>query len=118
MKNIILVLALGLGMTVASAEDIFRIQIGREQSADNAELSRRVFYLERAVWQMQQRVYNLEASNRPVQADSWLCTITAMGDSFTGTGGSKAVATERAIQQCKNKRGDGFFCTDAKCSNN
>ena len=114
-----MIAVLGLGMTVASAEDIFRIEIGKERSQDNAELSRRVFYLERAVWQLQQRVFSLEASKSATAAgpDSWLCTIEAMNDTFTGTGGSKAVATERAVNSCKSKRGDGFFCKNPKCEN-
>lgn len=68
------------------------------------------------MWQLQQKVYQLE-SNKPTAAvDTWLCTITAMGNTYTGTGASKALATSKAVEACKNARGgDGFFCKDAKC---
>jgi hypothetical protein len=99
------------------AEEVFRIEIGRDyKKYSDLDLKRRVWELERAVWQLQQRVFQLEAGGAGGNADSWVCTITAMGDTFTGTGGSKAAATHKAVEACKAAReGDGFFCKNPKC---
>ena len=98
------------------AEEIFRIEIGKDyQNYSDSDLRRRVWELERAVWQLQQRVFQLEANKAPT-ADSWVCTIKAMGDSYVGTGATKAVAISNAMDKCKSGRGgDGFFCKDPKC---
>ena len=106
--------------TFALSEEVFRIEVGRDyKHYSNTELQRRVWELERAVWQLQQRVFQLEVSKGPTPlpvSDSWLCTISAMGETYTGTGGSKAVATARVIESCKaGRKGDTFFCKDAKC---
>lgn len=102
----------------ARSEEVFRIQVGGDyQRYSHSDLQRRVWELERAVSQLQNRVFQLEASAKPSgSGDTWLCTVTAMGDTFTGTGGSKAVAQAEAIKSCKNARnGDGFFCAVKKC---
>ena len=107
--------------TASSAEEVFKIQIGKDpQHYSDADLRRRVWELERAVWQLQQRVFQLEAGQAAapvVGPDSWACTVEAMGETYPGTGGSKAVAGTRAIEACKAARGgDGFFCKNPKCS--
>lgn len=115
MKAILASLVVLCFSTTVMAEEIFRIEVGRDfKQYSHSDLQRRVWDLERAVWQLQQRVFQLE-SKAPT-ADSWICTIKAMGDTYTGTGATKAVATSRAIENCKAAReGDGFFCKDAKC---
>lgn len=100
----------------AYAEDVFRIEIGKNKSGSHSELQNRVWELERAVWQLQQKVFNLENKNPSNGSDSWLCTVKAMGTTYTGTGGSRAVAKSKAIDVCKAARGgDGFFCKDPEC---
>ncbi len=116
-----LFVVLGLSQP-ASADPIFRIEVGKDyqQYSDN-DLRRRVWELERAVAQLQARVFQLEATPRgttiitPVQAESWLCTISAMGKESSGTGATKAVAAHKAIEECK-KTGDSFFCKNPQCS--
>lgn len=106
-----------------SAEEVFRIEVGRDyNSYSQRDLQRRVWELERAVAQLQSRVFELELSRatRPVPTatpavDNWICRVTAMGVTYTGTGGSKAVAEHKAIETCKEKT-DDFFCSGAKCS--
>lgn len=106
-----------------SAEEVFRIEVGRDyNSYSQRDLQRRVWELERAVAQLQSRVFELELSRaaRPVPTatpavDTWICKVTAMGVTYTGTGGSKAVAEHKAIETCKEKT-DDFFCKEAKCS--
>lgn len=98
----------------ALADDVFRIEVGKDyQSYSNSELQRRVWELERAVFQMQQRMFQLEV-DKPLK--SWICTIKAMNNPYTGTGATKAVAKSKAIENCKaGQKGDGFFCNDPVC---
>lgn len=107
-----------------SAEEVFRIEVGRDyNSYSQRDLQRRVWELERAVAQLQSRVFELELSRAtkpvptatPAPVDTWICKVTAMGVTYTGTGGSKAVAEHKAIETCKEKT-DDFFCKEAKCS--
>lgn len=104
---------------VGRAEDVFRIEIGKNyEKYSEEELRRRVWSLERAVWQLQQRVFELETgpNAQPTPPDTWLCTIEAMGKTYTGTGGSKVVAKARVIEACKEQRdGNAFFCDKVKC---
>lgn len=121
MKHIAIAMLLSLSFSpnLFADEDVFRIEIGRDyKKYSNTDLQRRVWDLERAVWQLQRKVYNLEANNQAHQPDSWACTIEAMGDKYVGTGATKAVATAKAMKDCKAGRGgDGFFCKDVKCEN-
>lgn len=118
MKILLICLAVLLAAP-SFAEEIFKIEIGKDyKSYSHSDLQHRVWELERAVWQLQQKVFQLE-NKQPSNGgggDTWLCTVTAMGNSYTGTGGSKAVAKSKAIDACKAARGgDGFFCNEAKC---
>lgn len=118
MRAFALLTVLFVSFASHSAEEVFKITVGRDyQNYSHADLQRRVFDLERAVWQLQQRVFQLEGKSVPVAvADSWLCTIQARGNSFTGTGGSKAVATSKAMDACKaGNDGSAFFCGTPKC---
>lgn len=117
--KLICALLLLVAASAVHADEVFRIEIGKDYSRySQSDLQRRVWDLERAVFQLQQQVFKLE-TNKVVAAptsDSWICTIKAMGGTYTGTGGSKAVATAKAVESCKAGRGgDGFFCKDAKC---
>jgi hypothetical protein len=115
MRAFLIAMALALSAP-AQADGVFKIEIGRDYSKySNTDLQRRVWELERAVWQLQQQVFQL-ASAAPAQADTWACTISAMGGNYTGTGPSKATAAAKAIESCKKERADnGFFCKNPKC---
>lgn len=117
MLHTALALILTLPATLASAEEVFRIEIGKDyRSYSDSDLRRRVWELERAVWQLQQRVFQLESGKNQQPVNSWLCTIEALGNTYTGVGGTKAVAASEAIKACKaDRKGDGFFCKDPKC---
>jgi hypothetical protein len=112
----ILILAI-IFSTSSRAEEVFKIEIGKDyKSFSHSEMQRRVWELERAVWQLQQKVFQLENKPSAPSSDSWICTAKAMGNSYTGTGGSKAVAKSKAIEACKAARGgDGFFCKEVEC---
>lgn len=102
----------------AAADEVFRIEVGSDYKRySNSDLQRRVWELERAVRQLQHRVFELETvKTPPVGVESWVCTITAVGNTYTATGGSKAVAKSKVVEACKAARnGDGFFCTNPQC---
>ena len=106
--------------SMAKAEEVFRIEVGRDyNNYSQRDLQRRVWELERAVAQLQARVFQLEysrvAAPPPKPVDTWICKVTAMGVTYSGTGATKAVAEQAAIEDCKSKAED-FFCKDAKCS--
>jgi hypothetical protein len=100
------------------AENVFRIEIGKDfRSYTQSDLQRRVWELERAVAQLQIRVFELEV--KPIASptvDTWSCTVNAQGTSFSGTGGSKAVASSVASEKCRKEARDAFFCGSPECS--
>lgn len=114
----ILLLTAVVMSTMGFAEEVFRIEIGKDyQKYSQTDLQRRVWELERAVAQLQQRVFHLEGKpqNYPASVDTWICTIKAMGTIHTGTGASMPVAKAKVIEACKSARGDSFFCKDPSC---
>ena len=119
MNKVLLVLALTAALPTF-ADDVFRIEIGPDYRRDkDSDLKRRIWELERAVGQLQARVFQLEAKPVPVvEKDSWVCTIEAMGQTYTGTGTSRALATKAAMEACKaGRNGDTFFCKTPRCEN-
>lgn len=115
--KILMALVLLMSSGSAHAEQIFRIEIGKDyKSYSQSDLQRRVWELERAVWQLQQRVFDLETKKTERPSDDWVCKVTAMGNSYIGTGASKAVAKANAFESCKAARGgDAFFCKESDC---
>lgn len=124
---LIFVAAIGFGL-FAKAEEVYKIKVGSNyRNYSNRELRERVWDLERAVAQLQERIYQLEADGaatavatkapaEPEKPDTWVCTISAMGKPYVGTGPTKAVATAKATENCMKAKGqDGFFCKDPKC---
>jgi hypothetical protein len=94
------------------SDEVYRIEIGKDfHQYSQSDLQRRVWELERAVWQLQQKIYHLENTKQ----DTWVCTISTMGNSYSGKGPTKAIASLNATESCKAARGDGFFCKDPKC---
>jgi hypothetical protein len=113
MRLTMIALALILSFN-ANCDEIFRIQVGKDyQRYSQSDLQKRVWELERAVWQLQQRVFELEGKPQTAP-DTWVCSLTAMGETFTGTGPTKALASAKAIASCKTGK-DTFFCKDPKC---
>lgn len=114
-----------LNIKSASAEDIFKIQYGeRHSSYTNDELKRRVWDLERAVGQLQKKVFNLENSNSKTDqnntsVDTWLCTLTRFTKSYSATGASKAIAKFKVIEVCTKSSISNSGCEEenVKCEN-
>lgn len=99
------------------AERVIKIEIGKDyKNHSKAELRQRVWMLEKAVYQLQNRVFHLESESN--SKSDWICKITAMGETYTGIGGSRAVAEAKVFKNCKKgQKGSGFFCKESKCTN-
>lgn len=117
MKTLLFVAAMSLASSVF-AESIVRIEYGKDYSGyTHSELQRRVWDLEKAVFQLQQRVFQLEV-NKPAAptADSWVCTMKAMNETYSASGPTKAVAKNAVLEKCKAANDNSsFFCKDPKC---
>lgn len=123
MKKIVTILVLVLS-TTAFAKDynfislndgknILRIDIGNERDADSRQMARRITRLERAVRELQNRVYELEDDSAPARREITVYTCT-LPTSFDGTfiGKGKTAAEARAIAVNKCEKGGGFPCSD------
>jgi hypothetical protein len=105
------------------SEPVFRIQVGNDYKRyDDEDLKRRVWELERAVSQLQQKVFQLE--NRPVEKPviaapaptPWVCTVVGFGkQKYSGSDASKAIAKQKAETECQTKEGSAFHCKEATC---
>jgi hypothetical protein len=126
MKKVFLVFVIMM-CSPLHADEVYTIQV--EKSYDKyskSDLKKRVWELERAVFQLQQKVFALEVKQDsgkqiavPIVAapavDSWVCTMKGMGETYTATGGSKAVATANVTDSCKKALGSTFHCKLEKC---
>lgn len=120
MKLTLCALLVLFGSVVAYAEDIYRIEIGGDHKYySDSDLRRRVWELERAVSQLQRKVFELQdkqdKSEESKGNESWLCTVSAMGSKYTGTGASEVVAKHKAMENCRAKAKDSFFCSNPVC---
>jgi hypothetical protein len=125
MKRIITLLALLTISTSTFARDnygtislndgknILRIDIGNERESDSREVSKRVARLERAVRELQNRVYDLEDDSLPAtrEVKIFTCTLpTSFDGTFIGKGKTEAEARANASNECK--KGGAAFCND------
>ncbi len=96
--------------------NIVNLQLSKNDNYSDRELRERVFRLERAVWQLQQKVFALQTNSKRPSEDTTVCFVKAMGNNHSATGPNKAVAKHKAMEKCKKaNKGDGFFCKFEKC---
>ena len=108
--------ALLFGAVPLVAEDVYRIEIGKNHDRD---LERRVQRLEQAVDQLQRKVFDLES--RPVTAPSSAFTTcyikTPFDGTFTAASQVDAAARAGALEKCNAKAKSSIYCDekDVKC---
>jgi hypothetical protein len=87
--------------SIASAE-VIRIDIGKDKGSSQIELERRVWSLERAVRQLQDRIYDLESDKaKPVAAVTmFTCQIESFGKMFSATEPTKMAAKAKVLKEC------------------
>ena len=107
---------------------VIKIEIGDESySSDNnyskKDMARRVYRLERAVRQLQQRVFDLEIENDNLKDENdgkYTCILSTPFDGiFTATKKTKMAATANVLKQCSSKKEGSIHCRDSnvKCDN-
>jgi hypothetical protein len=123
MKKVITILALVLSTTTFAKDygsislrdggNILRIDIGSEQEANSRQLAQRVTRLERAVRELQNRVYDLEDDNTASRRETkvFTCTLpTSFDGTFIGKGKTEGEARANASNACE--KGGAAFCSD------
>jgi hypothetical protein len=98
-----------------AAEEIIRLETAKNtQGIAAVELQKRVENLEQTVLQLEQRVLLLESGK--FSGETWVCTYKAMSETYTGRGASKAVASSKGFDACKEgQKGDPIFCKEMRC---
>ncbi|MEZ4818532.1 MAG: hypothetical protein R3A45_01070 [Bdellovibrionota bacterium] len=96
---------------------IVTIEIGQDYNKySKGELRRRVWELERAVQQLQEEVFQIKVSQQEPAQPSWVCSVKAMGETYTGMGPTQAVAKSETLQACKDgNNGSSFHCGSITC---
>lgn len=110
-------LALLISFTSVQAEDIFRIKISKDYNKySNEELRERVWQLERAVEQLQTRIFHLEAKPNQAPQKEWTCRIQVFGKTHIASGSTKGSAIAKVLEKCSNAS-HSIHCndSDAKC---
>jgi hypothetical protein len=76
------------------------------------DLERRIWQLERAVQELQNKVYQLETQPPPPAAEpkNWLCKASAFGQSFSAFGATKVEAGEKVTSECQAKGNAEMHC--------
>ena len=130
MKKIAVILALLTISTSSFARDnygtislndgknILRIDIGNERESDSRELSKRVARLERAVRELQNRIYDLEDDSGPTTREVKIFTCilpTSFDGTFIGKGKTEAEARASASNNCE--KSGAPFCSDRYVKN-
>src|SRR5687767_2636984 len=89
----------------ALADDVIRIEVGRDYKGySNSELRRRMWDLERAVMQLQTRVFQLEVKPVNVVAPirPWTCTLQSFGTTHVASESSRMAALAMVLKKCSD----------------
>jgi hypothetical protein len=98
---------------LGNGRSTIRIEIGDDR--DDREMLRRVRNLERAVRDLQDQVYQLQAQPRTITLNVCSGNFFSVG-TIVGKAESRVEAVARVMDEC-NRRGGGIFCKerDVKC---
>jgi len=103
--------------------NVFKIEIGSDYHGySKKELRQRVWKLERAVYQLQEQVFQLAIDNSHAShghnKNLWSCHMQSFGKTFTSSGRTKASAIAQILQKC-SKATNAVHCheSDASCDN-
>jgi len=94
------------------------IDVGSEEKTSKKDLEKRIYRLERAVRQLQDRVFDLEVENSDLKDDNkkkFTCYIkTNMKGTFTSTQKSLTQAKADVMKKCSDEIKFGFECDEEK----
>ena len=123
MKSLLVLLALTVSVTAMAKDDrdgrytkndgdtIIRIEVGNDRDTDSPQMMRRMVQLERAVRELQNRVYDLEDDSRPqtYEVKVFTCVLpTSFDGTFIGKGSTEIEAKAEASRACE--RSGALFC--------
>ncbi len=118
MNKFALLILIGLITTPAFCADIVVIRPEDSYSNySNENLRRRVWELEKAVAQLQRKVFELElGSQSQPPPTKFTCYIQAFGKTFTSTKDTRSEALANVMSKCSQEN-NAMFCTEekAKC---
>ncbi|MFN3697524.1 MAG: hypothetical protein ACK4VO_08785 [Pseudobdellovibrio sp.] len=97
---------------------IIVIDVGSEEKTSKKDLEKRIYRLEKAVRQLQDRVFDLEVENSDLRDDNkkkFTCYIkTNMKGTFTSTQKSLTQAKADVMKKCSDEIKFGFECDEDK----
>ena len=122
MKYLLIIL---FSINFVNAEVVFSVKPGEDyKQYTEAEMKKRIHWLEKAVRQLQHKVYNLESAKKKVEkkeqpTGKWMCKITVMSNTYKGYGESRTLAEGNVIENCKKaQKGTTLFCKVPRCFKN
>ena len=106
-------IALILTLSSAFASDITIVMPGKDYGKySNDELRMRIWNLEKAVMQLQQKVFAMEIAQTNVSTGGhWTCMIKSFGKSFSSTAPTKTKAMADVIADC-SKATNAVHCDE------
>jgi len=125
MKSLLVLLALTVSVTAMARDDrdgrytkndggtIIRIEVGNERDTDSRQMMRRMVQLERAVRELQNRVYDLEDDARPSvrEVRIYTCEVTSnFGDSHLGSPALTELEAKNSAKLACSQRRNPMFC--------
>lgn len=99
-------------------DKVIIIDVGNEERSSKKDLEKRIYRLEKAVRQLQERVFDLEVENGGLKEDNkkkFTCYIkTNMKGTFTTTQSSLTQAKAEVMRKCSEEIKYGFECDEDK----
>ncbi|MGC6366970.1 MAG: hypothetical protein ACON35_03125 [Candidatus Marinamargulisbacteria bacterium] len=124
MKNILIILTFILTSTqltqASTLSGVIKINLNNNQTSSNESINQRINQLERAVIQLQQKVFGLQLENERLlqlnsdsnkQKEYTYYIKTPFDGTFYGTGTSHSEAKAKALQNCE-KKSEPIFCNE------
>lgn len=121
MKTISSILTLALTFSLAfispqTQAQVIRIEVGDKSGSSKDALERRVWDLERAVRQLQNRIFDLEADKGRPSGGKTTCTISSMGKVHMATEDTEMLAKSVVLKKCADAT-NAIHCekSDVEC---
>jgi hypothetical protein len=115
MKKLIVLMTIAFSMSLGA--EVFRIEFESDYSSlSKRDLKRRVWKLERAVAQLQEKVFQLTYA-KPIKKKrkkKHTCYVSAFGKTFTATRSTETAAKAEVLSTC-SKGNHAEHCNDIKC---
>jgi hypothetical protein len=107
-----------VAITPAADAQVIRIEVGDKKGSSKEEIERRVWDLERAVRQLQNRIYDLESDRSRPTAKKTTCSLESFGKVFNATEDTEMAAKAKVMKACADAT-NAIHCDKSKveCGN-